>query len=50
MTSDYPDYADFGDFIKKDFTSDYDDYADFRDYIQIVSPVTTLTTPILETS
>ena len=35
------DYVDFRDNIKHNFTTDY---SDFRDYINIISPVTMLTT------
>ena len=50
MGTDYADYADFRDYIKRNFTTDYAENADFRDYIKIISPLTTLRTLILETT
>ena len=45
------DYADFRDYIKNNFTTDYAVFADFKDYIKlIISPVTRLTTLVLETT
>ena len=49
--TDNTDYTDLRDYIKNNFTTDYADYIDFKDYMKkIISPLTKLTTLILETT
>ena len=48
--TNYPDYAEFRDYIQNNFTSDYASCTDFRDYRKLILPVTALATLILKTT